>query len=493
MIARIAVGLAAGALEIFPEAQIVVAQIGGGEIVLGGKAAIEARLGDAGPVHHLVDADGPDALAVEQLAGGGPNPVGGPERRVCGFLGFFRHLAWSDLRHELGLDTLLLTSAYQYRIAIRTGKWQHAPSSPSNPPPTPRRPFGRNNPIVVVAVIFLALLASAGLRATPGVLMLPLQKTFGWDVSVISSSAAVGIFLYGLAGPFAAAVMQRFGIRRTVLGALALMSVSTALSYFMTTPWQLFMSWGLLSGIGSGAVANVLGATIVNRWFTTNRGLVMGLLTASTATGTLIFMPGLASLVEWGGWQPVVLTVAACCAALIPLVYFLVPERPATIGLRSYGSPHDDQPAAPALGNPFVAAISNLVRAAKMPTFWFLFATFFICGFTTNGLVGTHLIAFCGDHGIFEVQAASLLALMGFFDLFGTTLSGWLTDRFDPRKLLFFYYGLRGLSLIYLPYSDFSTVSLVSRSRCSTASTGSRPCRRPCASPTKPSATRTRR
>ncbi|KRQ11699.1 MFS transporter [Bradyrhizobium manausense] len=323
-----------------------------------------------------------------------------------------------------------------------------------------RRPFGQNYAFVVVAVIFLALLASAGLRAAPGVLMLPLQKAFGWDVSVISSSAAVGIFLYGLAGPFAAAVMQRFGIRRTVLGALMLMSVSTAMSYFMTTPWQLFMSWGLLSGIGSGAVANVLGATIVNRWFTTNRGLVMGLLTASTATGTLIFMPGLASLVEYGGWKPVVLTVAACCAALIPLVYFLVPERPSAIGLRSYGSTHEDQPAAPAQGNPFVAAIGNLIRAARTPTFWFLFATFFICGFTTNGLVGTHLIAFCGDHGIFEVQAASLLALMGFFDLFGTTLSGWLTDRFDPRKLLFFYYGLRGLSLIYLPYSDFSFVSL---------------------------------
>jgi predicted MFS family arabinose efflux permease len=334
------------------------------------------------------------------------------------------------------------------------------PSAPIQPTPLSRRPFGQNYAFVVVAVIFLALLSSAGLRATPGVLMLPLQTAFGWNVDVISSSAAVGIFLYGLAGPFAAAVMQRFGIRRTVLGALALMSASTGASYFMTAPWQLFMSWGLLSGIGSGAVANVLGATIVNRWFTTNRGLVMGLLTASTATGTLIFMPGLASLVEYGGWRPVVLTVAACCAALIPLVYFLVPERPASIGLRSYGGTHDDQPASPAQGNPFVAAIGNLVRAAKTPTFWFLFATFFICGFTTNGLVGTHLIAFCGDHGIFEVQAASLLALMGFFDLFGTTLSGWLTDRFDPRKLLFFYYGLRGLSLIYLPYSDFSFVSL---------------------------------
>lgn len=334
------------------------------------------------------------------------------------------------------------------------------PPAPVQSTSVSNRPFGQNYAFVVIAVIFLALLASAGLRATPGVLMLPLQKTFGWDVSVISSSAAVGIFLYGLAGPFAAAVMQRFGIRRTVLGALALMSVSTGASYFMTAPWQLFLTWGLLSGIGSGAVANVLGATIVNRWFTTNRGLVMGLLTASTATGTLIFMPGLAALVEWGGWKPVVLTVAACCAALIPLVYVLVPERPATVGLRSFGSAHEDHPAPPAQGNPFVAALSNLARAAKTPTFWFLFATFFICGFTTNGLVGTHLIAFCGDHGIFEVQAASLLALMGFFDLFGTTLSGWLTDRFDPRKLLFFYYGLRGLSLIYLPYSDFSLVSL---------------------------------
>ena len=323
-----------------------------------------------------------------------------------------------------------------------------------------KRPFSQNYAFVVVAVIFLALLSSAGLRATPGVLMLPLQKAFDWNVGVISSSAAIGIFLYGLAGPVAAAVMQRFGIRRTVLGALTLMSASIGASYFMTAPWELFLTWGLLSGIGSGAVANVLGATIVNRWFTTNRGLVMGLLTASTATGTLIFTPGLAALVEWGGWKPVVLTVAACCAALIPLVYVLVPERPASIGLRSFGSQHDDHPAPPAQGNPFTAAFSNLARAARTRAFWFLFTTFFICGFTTNGLVGTHLIAFCSDHGIVAMQAASLLALMGFFDLFGTTFSGWLTDRFDPRKLLFFYYGLRGLSLIYLPYSDFSLVSL---------------------------------
>ncbi|MCB1411644.1 MAG: MFS transporter [Xanthobacteraceae bacterium] len=321
------------------------------------------------------------------------------------------------------------------------------------------RPFGQKYAFVVVAVIFVALLTAAGLRATPGVLILPLHTAFGWSIDAISFSAAVGIFLYGLAGPFAAAVMNQFGIRRTVIGALVVMSAATAASYFMTQPWHLFVTWGLLTGLGSGAVANVLGAVIVNRWFVTNRGLVMGVLTASTATGTLIFMPGLAAIVQRGGWQPVVLIIAACCAALIPLVYVLVPERPSTIGLRAYGSTEDDVPV-PATGNPFAAAISHLVEAARTRTFWYLFATFFICGFTTNGLVGTHLIAFCGDYGIAQVQAASLLALMGVFDLIGTTLSGWLTDRFDPRKLLFMYYGLRGLSLIYLPYSDFSMLSL---------------------------------
>jgi len=226
------------------------------------------------------------------------------------------------------------------------------------------------------------------------------------------------------------------------------MAAATGASYFMTQPWHLFVTWGLLTGIGSGAVANVLGAVIVNRWFVTNRGLVMGLLTASTATGTLIFMPGLAAIVQRGGWQPVVLIIAACCAVLVPLVYFLVPERPATIGLRAYGSEVDDVAAQPSGQNPFAAAITTLIEAARTRTFWYLFATFFICGFTTNGLVGTHLITFCGDYGIAQVQAASLLAVMGIFDLVGTTLSGWLTDRFDPRKLLFMYYGLRGLSLI---------------------------------------------
>jgi predicted MFS family arabinose efflux permease len=140
------------------------------------------------------------------------------------------------------------------------------------------------------------------------------------------------------------------------------------------------------------------------------------------------------------------------------VVFFLVPERPSAIGLVRYGAKPDEVvPPSRAAGAGFLSeTFEILANAAKTRTFWLLFATFFICGFTTNGLVGTHLIAFCGDHGIPEVQAAGLLAMMGVCDLFGTTFSGWLTDRIDARKLLLVYYGFRGLSLLYLPYSGFS-------------------------------------
>jgi predicted MFS family arabinose efflux permease len=323
-----------------------------------------------------------------------------------------------------------------------------------------RRPFGQNYAFVVIGVIFLALLAAAGLRSTPGVLILPLEQAFGWGRSTTAMSAGIGIFLYGMVGPFAAALMASFGLRRTVLAALALMALSTGASAFMTQPWHLVLTWGVMSGIGSGAVAIVLGATIVNRWFVTNRGLMMGLLTASTATGTLVFLPALAWLAQSGGWRPVVITVSIAAAAMIPLVWLLVPERPADAGLVPDGTPPGTRPAEQKRPGILAAAFGSLARAARTRAFWYLFATFFVCGFTTNGLVGTHLIALCGDMGIPEVRAAGLLALMGVFDLVGTTLSGWLTDRYDPRKLLFMYYGLRGLSLIYLPYSDFSFYSL---------------------------------
>jgi MFS family permease len=322
------------------------------------------------------------------------------------------------------------------------------------------RPFGQNYAFVVAGAIFVALLSAAALRSAPGVLMLPIEKAFGWDRATVSVAAGVGILLYGLTGPFAAALMQTFGLRRTVTLALLLMGVSTGLSLFMTQPWQYVLTWGVLSGVGSGAVAPVLGATVVNRWFVKQRGLVMGLLTASTATGTLIFLPAMAALADHGGWRPVVGTIAVVTAVLAPIMWLLLPERPADIGHKPYGAPDDyaepPPPANSAIGNAFGA----LARAARTRTFWLLFVGFFVCGLTTNGLVGTHMIALCGDHGMSETAAAGLLATMGLFDLVGTTASGWLTDRYDPRKLLFVYYILRGASLVVLPFTDFSMASL---------------------------------
>lgn len=324
------------------------------------------------------------------------------------------------------------------------------------------RRLGQKYAFVATTVVFLALLVAAGLRSTPGVLIVPLEHAFGWRRDVISLSAAIGIFLYGLAGPFAAALMQRFGIRTVLLAALALMAASSAASAFMTSPLHLVLTWGVLTGIGTGCVAVVLGAAVVNRWFVERRGLMMGLLTASAATGTLVFMPVLAALAQSKGWQPVVWTVAVACALLIPLVLLFLPEHPADVGLRPYGAAADTPIArVPVPADSLLqATFGVLARASRSRDFWFLFATFFICGFTTNGLIGTHFIALCSDRGFAEVQAAGLLATMGAFDLVGTTLSGWLTDRYDPRKLLFVYYGLRGLSLIFLPFSDFSFYSL---------------------------------
>jgi predicted MFS family arabinose efflux permease len=323
------------------------------------------------------------------------------------------------------------------------------------------RKFGQNYAFVVVGLIFTCLLIAAGLRSAPGVLLLPWAHDFGWSRAIISAAAAIGIFLFGLMGPFAAALMLSFGVRRVLVAALAMMSAATGISYFMTSPWELIVTWGIMSGLASGCVAMTLGATIVNRWFVSHRGLVMGILSASTSTGTLAFLPLLAIIAQYSGWRAVVLTIAAASAAMIPFVLWLLPEHPRDAGLTPFGMAAGAiPPSKPIAQNPVSNALLTLRRAAKNQNFWLLFATFFVCGLTTNGLVGTHLIALCGDHGISEVHASTLLAVMGAFDLVGTTASGWLTDRFDARKLLFIYYAFRGLSLVYLPYSDFSLTSL---------------------------------
>ena len=308
---------------------------------------------------------------------------------------------------------------------------------------------------VVAAAIFVSLLISAGVRSMPGVLLVPLEKDLHWDRASVSAAISVGIALYGLMGPFAAAIMQSFGVRRTILAALALMAVSIASTTLVREPWQMMLSWGVLNGIATGTVANVLGATIVSRWFKSHRGLAMGLMAASVSTGQLVFLPVLAVLIDAVGWRNASLCVAGVSLLVLPVIFFLVPERPLSIGARALGSEEDDVHARPAV-NPLVNAFAVLGRGMKRPIFWLLFASFFVCGLSTNGLVGTHLIAFCLDHGIPEVQGAGLLAAMGILDLFGTTGSGWLSDRFNNKVLLAWYYGLRGLSLVYLVYSDFS-------------------------------------
>ena len=306
---------------------------------------------------------------------------------------------------------------------------------------------------IIAGVTFLTLLVAAGLRATPGVLIVPLEAEFGWSRATISFAIGVNIFLYGLIGPFAAAVMDRFGLRRTMLAALACIACGVALTPLMTRSWQLIVLWGVIVGTGSGAAALVLGATVVARWFVARRGLVIGVLTASTATGQLIFLPLLASLAENYGWRTVSLTVAGFSLALLPVVALLMRERPHDVGLTPYGAADNFRPAPAARGNPAATAVLALRDGLRSRDFWLLAGSFFICGASTNGLIGTHLIPACLDHGIPQVTSASLLAAMGIFDLVGTTLSGWLSDRWSNRGLLAWYYGLRGLSLIYLPFA----------------------------------------
>jgi MFS family permease len=297
---------------------------------------------------------------------------------------------------------------------------------------------------------FLVLLVAAAIRATASVLIVPFEREFGWSRATISAAISVNLLLYGLMGPFCAAIAGRIGVRRTMAIAMSILAAALLLATAIAAPWHLVVLWGFLVGTGTGMVALVLGAVVVTRWFSKRRGLVMGALTASTATGQLIFLPLLARVAETDGWRWAVRIVALAAVAAVVVAVLLVRESPAELGVTPYGATEQPAPARRD-GNPAQVAVRTLFRAARKEDFWLLAGTFFICGASTNGLVGTHLIPACVDHGIPEVRAAGLLATMGLFDLVGTTLSGWLTDRWDSRKLLFAYYGLRGLSLIFLP------------------------------------------
>jgi MFS family permease len=313
---------------------------------------------------------------------------------------------------------------------------------------------------VTLGVVFFSMLAGVGVRAAPGVMIVPLQQAFGWDVSTISGAVSLNIILLGATGPFLTGLMQVIGLKRTMIGCLTILMAGTALSTFMNQPWELFLTWGLMVGIGSGAGAVGFAGAVANRWFIHRAGLAMGLLTSANAAGQLIFLPVLALLVQTYGWQGVSIFLTAAIALVIPVVMLLLPESPAAIGLPAFGgkavvpiAPFDG-------GNPFAVAFGALGRASKSMDFWLLCLTFGICGFSTNGLINTHLIAYCADNGISQMHGASILAVIGAFSLIGSTASGWMCDRYSPRVLLFWYYGLRGLSLVIMPFSGFDSLSL---------------------------------
>src|ERR1700733_15205384 len=314
---------------------------------------------------------------------------------------------------------------------------------------------------VMVGVTFLTALVSAGAVGAPGVFIVPLQKEFGWSTAEISSALSIRFILFGLMAPFAAALLNRYGLRNVTLSALLIVASALVASLAMTKVWQLMLLWGFVVGIGTGMTALVLGATVAARWFTARRGLVVGILTASAAAGQLFFLPLLASLTERMGWR---MALALMCA-LLGIAAFAVlmgmRDRPSDVGLRPFGDKGTQPlPLSPPNAPIMAAALGALRDAAKTRVFWILFATFFVCGASTNGLIQVHLIPMCLDFGIPQVEAAGLLAAMGIFDFFGTIMSGWLSDRYDNRWLLFWYYGLRGLSLLALPFTNFSFYGL---------------------------------
>lgn len=325
---------------------------------------------------------------------------------------------------------------------------------PHDSPParTRSRPHRVHPAWWVAAVAFLALVSAAGFRAAPGALMVPLHHEFGWSTTVMSLAVGINLVLYGLTAPFAAALMDRFGIRQVVATALVLVALGAGGSVLMTASWQLLIFWGLLIGLGTGSMALVFAATIANRWFVKRRGLVMGILTAGSATGQLVFLPPVAALAENVGWRPASLVVAAAALIAVPVVWLVIRDYPADRGALPYGAEASYAAPPRTTGGAARRAFEGLGFAVRQRSFWALAIAFAICGATTNGLVGIHFIPSAHDHGMPTTTAAGLLTVVGVFDIAGTILAGWLTDKVDPRKLLVAFYVFRGVGLLLLPW-----------------------------------------
>ena len=302
---------------------------------------------------------------------------------------------------------------------------------------------------VVFGATFLTLFGASAFRSGIGVMLDPLHEQFGWSKGQIGVAMSINLVLYGLVGPFAAAFMARYGIRRIVLGALIAVGIGAYGASRVQTLWQLYLTWGVLVGAAAGFLASTLSSIVASRWFVARRGLVTGIMTAGMGSGQLVALPVLSRLAETHGWRAVGIGVAVAVTAVIPIVVLALRDSPEQMGLRPYGAGEDFEPFRPT-ANPIRAAFGALRDAASSGAFWVLVGSFGVCGLSTNGLVQTHFISAAADHGVAETAAAGYLALVGVFDVIGTIGSGILTDRFDPRTLLATFYGLRGLSLLFL-------------------------------------------
>lgn len=322
------------------------------------------------------------------------------------------------------------------------------PAGPGRP--RRRRPASLHRAWFVAAVTFVTIVGAAAFRSLPGLLIDPLHQEFHWSRGTIGAAVSINLALYGLTAPFAAALMDRFGIRRVVAVALAVIALGSGATVWMTAAWQLMLCWGLLVGLGTGSMALAFAATVTDRWFAERRGLVSGILTAASASGQLVFLPVLSWMVEDRGWRPAAVTVSFAALAVVPFVWLLLRDHPADVGLKPYGAEEFVPRPQPASGAGR-RAVTVLLSAVRTGPFWLLAGTFAICGASTNGLIQTHFVPAAHDHGMPITAAASLLAVIGVFDVLGTIASGWFTDRFEPRRLLAVYYALRGISLLFLP------------------------------------------
>ncbi|MGE6753900.1 MFS transporter [Rossellomorea sp. NPDC071047] len=307
---------------------------------------------------------------------------------------------------------------------------------------------------IILAISFFSIIVAGIVRSSSGVFIEPFESEFGWDRSIISLAFAVGLFLYGISGPFMAALIEVLGLKKMMIGSMATLLVGTLLTLVMNQPWQLILIWGIIIGLGSSLFLTVLSPYVANRWFVKRRGLAVGILTASTATGQLILLPVLAIIIDRYSWRGAISLIIILCIIMLLIIAFFMKSSPKDIGIEPYGKVDriqvdEEKPR----NNAIVIAFNGLFLAVKVKEFWLLAGSFFICGLSTSGLIGTHFVSYCLSYGIPLVTAASLLSFMGIFDLVGTTLSGWLSDRFDNRWLLFWYYALRGGSLVLLPFA----------------------------------------